>query len=173
MQFLTHDYRLNGGVIRKKADEGEGSWTGAFSSVGWTWFPDYWISKHHIYRDVLNIMYVYAWVPRGQKKLERVMICRAKWMDGLQRELTFGSASSSSLLIFRSSSNILRREKCYCSPDLLSAQIRSDMASRDHLFSLMNLSGKRVYYTAFMLGNEEVDSGWSTSLLRTDQMFSF
>lgn len=73
-------------------------------------------------------------------------------IDRPQRELTCCSASSSSLLIFRSSSNILHRDKkgkaCYCSRDLPSARIRLNVAHCDLPFPLKNLSGKDINYTA-------------------------
>lgn len=41
-----------------------------------------------------------------------------------------------------------QRDTCYCSHGLLSARVRSDMASGDLQFPLTNLSGKRINYTA-------------------------
>lgn len=144
---------------------------------------DEWISKHHIYKDGLNIMYVYAWMPGGQMeaKLEWGMICTAEWMDRLQSELTFCSASSSSLLIFRSSSNILRREKNRIS---VIAAVASCLLVLGLIWQVVIANSLWWTFLAnelitqlklrwFMLGNEEVDSGWSTSLLNIDQMFSF
>lgn len=84
--------------------------------------------------------------------------CKERWdsgwlrVVGSQRELTCCSASSSSLLIFRSSSNILhideKRDACYCSRDLPSACIRLNVERCDLPFPLKNLSGKHINYTA-------------------------
>lgn len=70
--------------------------------------------------------------------------CLCKWTVGLQRELTCCSASSSSLLIFRSSSSILHRDR----GTRVTAAVTSCLLTLAHLFPLKDLPGKQINYTA-------------------------
>lgn len=64
-----------------------------------------------------------------------------------------------------------QRDTCYCSHDLPSACIRSDTASGDLQFPLINLFLANGFITKrkqrqLKLGNEEVDGGWSALQLK-------
>lgn len=89
---------------------------------------------------------------RDLTKLERGNVCKEEWMIG---PTAGGAHLLFTLLLIAADLQVIlqhsaqrQRDTCYCSPDLLSARIRSDLPSRGRRFPFMNIAGKWINYTA-------------------------
>lgn len=85
-------------------------------------------------------------------KLEQGNVCKEEWMIG---PTAGGAHLLFTLLLIAADLQVIlqhsaqrQRDTCYCSSDLLSARIRSDLPSRGRRFPFMNIAGKRINYTA-------------------------
>lgn len=120
------------------------------------------------------------WNTEGQmeEKPEWGIIC-SNWMRGRTAEgahLLFGLfLIAADLQVILQHSAQRQRDVCYCSHDLLSARIRSVMASCNLQFPFKSLFGERINYTAESSKPAVHVGEWGSghSLLKTYQMFSF